>query len=272
VVGIAIIIGIILLMIRKRRASVLDKEITAAAYEANIQAGRNNAAINEMDWEDQYPPSSGTHGIYNQQPLPSGPSAAYDPFGESAYPMRSRRFSQQTISSAGIAGLGARGTNAGNPLNGGVPSGERYATGPRGEQYQKQSSGDNQGGYHTTTGSGTAEIGRMPSQRNGPSGGLLHEQPPYNSFVPYPSQGAYGAQQQQHAGPSDPYSGAPRPQSGYSQEYDTPYAGVEEYDDEHHEQGVPHLRDAERDRMDSMGSLREDNYHDEDRRVLKVTN
>jgi len=254
-------------MMKRRRASKLDKEIAAAAYEANIQAGRNNATINELDWEDHYPPSSGTHGIYNQPPLPVGASTAYDPHGESAYPMRSRRFSQGTHTSAGIAGLGARGVNAGDPSNGGVPSGGRYAADPHGEQYQNpyQSLGNNTGGHHTTAGGGAAAIGRMPSQRNEPS--LPHEQQYYD---PFPSQG-YDAQQQQYAAPSNRHSSAPRPQSEYNQEYDAAYGGVEEYDDEHDEQRGPHMRASEHDRMGSKGSLQED-YQEERRRVLKVTN
>jgi len=250
-------------MIKKRRAKELDKEIAAAAYEANIQAGRNNAAINEMDWEDHYPPSSGTHGIYNQ---PTGAGAGFEPYSENAYPMRAKRISQGSNASAGIAGLGARGGNPSDPSNGVVPSGGRFAADPRGEPYQNpyQSPGNGDVGRHAAPG-GAGGIGRVPTQRNGPGNpGPPYEQPAYDPFATYPSQG-YDPQQQQYAVPS---GAAPRAHSENNQEYDGAYGGVDEYDDDHDEQRGSHQRYTEH---DTVGSLQEDDYHD-GRGVLKVTN
>lgn len=81
--------------------------VLVAAAEANMQAARN-APFNDDEFDD-YAPSGGTHGAYDQPPLGAAGAGygAYEDTG--AYPLRERKMSQGTTGTggAGIAGFGA---------------------------------------------------------------------------------------------------------------------------------------------------------------------
>lgn len=70
-----------------------------------MQAARN-VPFNDDEFDD-YAPSGGTHGVYDQPPLGAG--GAYGYGDNDVYPLRDRRPSQGTTGTggAGIAGLGA---------------------------------------------------------------------------------------------------------------------------------------------------------------------
>lgn len=101
---------------KRRRASRLDKEIAAAAAEANFQAGRAQFDDDEFSGDQYggqsyYSASAGTHGAYSQPPMPHGQEVGMEP---GAYPMQNtRRFSAGTT--AGMAGFGAGGGGSGDP-------------------------------------------------------------------------------------------------------------------------------------------------------------
>ncbi|KAF8340704.1 uncharacterized protein EI90DRAFT_2101510 [Cantharellus anzutake] len=257
-VGLGLIVGFIVLMIKKKRARELDKEIAAAAFEANIQAGRNNAAIDEMDWDDHYPPSSGTHGAYGQPPMPMGyNNTTYDPYSENAYPMTARRLSQGTAVSAGFAGVGARGAAAGDRWNNKAPQTGGYAAAPQGEQYQNP--------YQTLSNESSGNGGQYGAPRpSSPPQPAAYD--PFAATRPQP--GVYNAQSRQLSPPMDPMSGAPGSHGQHDQDYDDAYGGVEEYDDGGG-QGAPQY--TEHDAENGRGSLQDD-YLEEGHRVLKVTN
>jgi len=245
-IGLALVALLFVTFMKQRRARALDKEIAAAAAEANFQAGRAQFEDDEFNGDPHsgqsyYSTSAGTHGAFGQQPMSntqwdtynaaSHDHAAVMNMGSAAYPMQTtRRLSGGTGTSAGMAGFGvtaAHGNGAGDPNTG-------FYGGPR-----------------STGHDGAAPYG-------------------YPQAQPHPVEyyGSYGqAQLPPAAGPAA-VTGQPMFQP--EEKYDDAYGGeIDEYDDAHAVQQPQ--RAPEVHRQDSNGTYHDDD-HDMQPRTLKVAN